>query len=208
METILLVGAGGHAKACIDVIEQQKMFEVIGLVGDENETGGTILGYPIIGTDAELPKLFKQSANALVTTGQIKTPETRIRLFDLLTQAGFNLPSVISPQAYVSNHAKIGSGSIVLHGAIVNAGAVIGDNCIINSRSLVEHDAMVGHHCHISTGAIINGDVSIGSGTFVGSGSVVRESIVIGERCVIGMGQLITGDCAANTQIPAAWVTV
>lgn len=201
LEPILLVGAGGHTKACIDVIEQEGRFSVIGLVGQESEVDSKILGYPVLGTDAELPVLLSKSRNALVTVGQIKSPEPRMRLFMLLEQNGFNLPAIISPMAYVSSHATIGTGSIVMHGAIVNAGAVVGRNCILNSKALVEHDAVVSDHCHISTGAIVNGAVNIGAGTFVGSGSVIRQCLNIGERCIIGMGQHLMFDCDAETQV-------
>jgi sugar O-acyltransferase (sialic acid O-acetyltransferase NeuD family) len=201
-EPILLCGAGGHAKACIDVIEQEGRFEVIGLVGKEDEVGGSILGYPVLGTDSDLAIFIKRSPNALVSIGQIKTPESRKRLFNLLKQSGYNLPKVISPRAYVSDHATVGPGSIVFHGAIVNAGAVVGSNCIINSQALVEHDAIVKEHCHISTGAIINGAAHIGAGTFIGSGSVIRERINIGDQCVIGMGQHVSVDCNDVAQVP------
>ena len=85
-ESILLVGAGGHARACIDVIEQEGRFTVVGLVGLPNEVGSRVLGYPVLGTDADLPALLGDYPHALVTVGQIKTPEPRIRLFDLLQQ--------------------------------------------------------------------------------------------------------------------------
>jgi sugar O-acyltransferase (sialic acid O-acetyltransferase NeuD family) len=201
-ESILLVGAGGHAKACIDVIEQEGRFSVVGLVGQADEVGSLILGYPVLGTDADLPALLNKSRNALVTIGQVTSPELRRRLFKVLEQMGYNLPTVISPIAFVSPHAKIGVGSIIMHGAIVNAGAVVGRNCILNSKALVEHDAIIGDHCHISTGALINGTAHIGTGTFVGSGSGVRQCLNVGEHSIIGMGQQVIVDCDAETRMP------
>ncbi len=35
-EKIILIGAGGHAESCIDVIEQEDRFEIAGLIGLEN----------------------------------------------------------------------------------------------------------------------------------------------------------------------------
>lgn len=202
LEPILLFGAGGHAKSCIDVIEQEGRFTIVGLIGKKDEVGSSILGYPIIGTDADLSILINKSQNALITIGQIKTPEPRIHLFNLLKQNGFNLPKIISPKAYVSTHATVGSGTVVFHGATVNAGAVIGDNCIINSHSLVEHDAIINEHCHISTGAVINGTARIGTGSFIGSGCGIREGISVGEQSVIGMGQKVIIDCDDKTRMP------
>lgn len=200
---ILVIGAGGHAKACIDVIEQEGRFSVTGLVGLPNEAGTIVFGYPVLGTDADLPALLGANRCALIGIGQIKTPEPRMRLFDLLERSGCSLPIIVSPRAYVSPHATVGLGSIVMHGAIINAGAVVGRNCIINSQSLIEHDVVVGDHCHIATGAEINSGVRIGSGTFIGSGSSVRQCLSIGERCLIGMGQRVLTDCKAGARMPA-----
>jgi sugar O-acyltransferase (sialic acid O-acetyltransferase NeuD family) len=199
---ILLIGAGGHARACIDVLEQEGRFAVAGLVGLPHEVGTQILGHPVLGTDLELPTLLGNYAHALISVGQIKTPEPRMRLFRLLEQHGCALPVIVSPRAYVSSHAKLGSGTIVMHGAIVNAGAAVGRNCILNSQALVEHDVVIADHCHVATAAAINSGVHIGEGTFIGSNSSVRQGINIGERCLIGMGQRVLADCVAGTCMP------
>ena len=202
--TILLVGCGGHAVACIDVIEAAGEYGVAGLVGLPAEFGKKVLGHAVLGTDDDLPALVARHRAALVVVGQVKTPEPRIRLFESLRAVGCELPVIVSPRAYVSKLATLGAGTIVMHGAVVNAGATIGRNCIINSQALVEHEAIIADHCHISTAAVINGGVRIGTGTFIGSNSSVRECISIGERCLIGMGQRLLADCASNTSIPSA----
>ena len=202
-EPIFLVGAGGHARACIDVIEQGGQFVVAGLVGQAHEVGASIFGYPVLGTDAEIPALCRQYASAVVAVGQIKTPEPRIRLFAMLEQHHARLPVIVSPRAYVSRHARVGTGSIVMHGAVVNAGATVGRNCIINTLALVEHDASIGDHCHISTSSAVNSGVRVGVGTFIGSGASVRQGLDIGERCVVGMGQQVLTDCESGTRLPA-----
>ena len=199
---ILLIGAGGHALSCIDVIEQEDCYDIIGLIGLESEVGNDVLGYPIIGCDKDLPNILKNKVNVLITIGQIKTYKLRKFFFDLTNSYGCYMPSIISSKAYVSSSSKIGEGTIIMHGAIINAGATIGSNCIINSRALIEHGVMIHDHCHIATASIINGDVTIGCGTFIGSGSIVRQSQIIGERCVIGMGQHIYYDCDSDIKIP------
>lgn len=200
--TILLVGAGGHAVACADVIEQEGRFVIGGLVGMPEEVESRIAGYDVVGTDADLPRLLGEHRHALVAVGQIKTPAPRIRLWEALTRGGWLLPTVVSPLAYVSSHSSIGAGTIIMHGAIVNAGATIGRNVIVNSQALVEHDVVIGDHCHIATGTLLNGGVTVGAGSFIGSGSIVRQGLVIAEGCVIGMGRRILADCPAGTHIP------
>jgi len=191
---IILIGAGGHCRSCMDVIEQQGRFAVAGVV-DRPGTGldGLVMGYPVLGTDHDLAALRNQYRYALITVGQIKTPEIRIRLFEQLIALDFELPVIQSPRSYVSRHAKIGSGTIVMHDALINTGVSIGDNCIINSKALIEHDAAVGAHCHISTGAVVNGNVCIGAGTFFGSNAVSVNGISIPDGSFIPAGSLERG---------------
>lgn len=186
--SLILIGAGGHAHSCIDVIEQQGHYHIAGLVGVPEEMSCEHLGYTVIATDDELQQLAKDYSYAFIAVGQIKSPDNRIRLYRQATKLGFQLPVIVSPNAYVSRHSTLGAGTIVMHGVIVNAGAKVGDNCIINTRVLVEHDVTVGDHCHISTGAILNGDVIIGAGSFIGSGSIIKEGVTLGKGCAVGMG--------------------
>jgi sugar O-acyltransferase (sialic acid O-acetyltransferase NeuD family) len=199
--SLILIGAGGHAHACIDVIDQDGQYKIAGLVGTPTELHAVHLGYSVVATDSDLPELAKVHDYALITLGQIRSPEGRMRLYRLATKLGFVFPVIIAPTAYVSRHATIGPGTIVMHGAIVNAGARVGSNSIINTRAVIEHDVTVEDHCHISTGAILNGNASIGEGTFVGSGSVVKEGISIGRGCLVGMGLSVRHDQADDSQL-------
>lgn len=189
---LLLIGAGGHAKSCADVIERGGSHRIAGVVGLPLEVGQRCLHYSIIAADSELSLLAKIHPNALICVGQIESPNPRIRLFDMALAAGFAMPAIISPLACVSSHAVIGEGTIVMHGAVVNADAVVGRNCIVNSQALIEHDSVVGDHCHISTKATLNGGANVGAGSFVGSGAIIREGLFLPERSFIKMGARVT----------------
>jgi sugar O-acyltransferase (sialic acid O-acetyltransferase NeuD family) len=198
MDKILLVGAGGHARSCIDVLEEKNQFEIAGLIEKGESISNNSLGYSVIGTDDDLKVLRQQYKNALITVGQIKSPKIRIKLYKLLKELDFTLPVIVSSRAYVSKHARIGEGSIVMHGVIINANAIIGNNCIINNHALIEHDVVIGDHCHIATGAIINGEVSVENETFIGSGAVTKQAIAIGKNCVIGAGVVLKNNIESN----------
>jgi sugar O-acyltransferase (sialic acid O-acetyltransferase NeuD family) len=190
---IVLIGAGGHARSCIDVIEQQRLYKIAGLVGTAEQLNETVLGYRVIAIDEDLDLLVARCPNVLIAVGQIKNPSLRMRLFNRAIKAGFNLPTIISPHAYVSKHATLGRGSIVMSGAVINAGVRIGDNCIINTRATLEHDSVIADHCHISTGVLINGGVTVGQGTFIGSGSIIRDNTIVRDNQVLTMGSIYHG---------------
>lgn len=198
MDKILLIGSGGHARACIDVIENTNQFKIAGFIEKDESMTDANLGYPIIGIDNDLSSLRQQYSHALITIGQIKSPKVRVKLYQLLKELDFTMPAIISPHAYVSKHAQIGEGTIIMHGTVVNANAKIGKNCIINTQTLIEHDAVIGDHCHIATGAIINGAVSVGDKTFVGSGAITNQGISIENNCIIGAGVIIKSGIKPN----------
>lgn len=200
LSNLILIGAGGHARSCIEVIEQEKKYKIVGLVGLEQELGYKHLGYKVIATDNMLQGLSKDNPFALISVGQILSSEIRIKLYIHALNAGFKFPTIISPKAYVSPHAKIGRGSIVMHGAVINSGVIIGENCIINTNSLVEHDSKIEDHCHISTGVILNGEVLIESGSFIGSGAIVRERITIGTNSIVGMGLTVRTNLGSKSK--------
>ena len=180
---IILVGAGGHAQSCIDVIESEGKFEIIGLIDNLKKIGTKISGYKVIGKDKELE-----------TIGQIKSPNLRKKSFNTLKKYGFKIPYICSPKSIISKHSIIAEGVIVHHGAIINSGTEIGRNSIINTNSLIEHNCKIGEFSHISTSVVINGDTVIGKRTFVGSGSIIKNSIKISENSIIPMGSRIFKD--------------
>lgn len=174
-DSILLIGGGGHCKSCIDVIEQEGMFRIAGIVDAPEKQGSKVLGYEVLGSDDDLPGLVESCPNVLITLGHVKSPTRRMELFDHLKRLGARFPVIRSSLSYVSPHAQVGEGTIIMHYAVLNAGAEVGRNCIVNTKALIEHDVVVGDNSHVSTGAIVNGGVRIGAGTFIGSNSVFQE---------------------------------
>ena len=83
MKEIILIVGGGHCKAVIDVIEQEGKFQIAGIVDNSVLIETVVLGYPVIGSDSDLNTLVKIHTHAIVTVGQIKLPDTRIKLFNL-----------------------------------------------------------------------------------------------------------------------------
>ena len=176
-------------------------FRAAGIVERPEYQGDEVAGVPVVGSDSDLPGLIAAGNAALVTVGQILSPDPRIRLYSRLLELGARLPAVVARTAHVAGNAEVGGGTIVMQMVMVGPAARIGVNCIINSRALVEHDVRVGDHCHVATGALVNGGCTIGTGAFIGSGAVLKQGIRIGERAVIGMGCVVDRDVAAGAKL-------
>lgn len=189
MKDIYLIGAGGHSVSCVDVIEAEGKYRIRGFFDSIERKGQKVLGNTIIGSDEDIGKYVGPETFFLITVGQIKTPEVRMKIYKNLKDLGARMATVISPRAYVSKYATIGEGTIVLHDALVNANVEVGVNCIVNTKSLIEHDSIVAGHSHISTAVVINGGCRIGEGSFVGSNSVLKEGSIIPERAILRAGE-------------------
>lgn len=191
MQDLILIGGGGHCKSCIDVIEQENKFNIVGILDTAKKVGNEILGYKIIGTDSDIKKLVDKNYFFLITVGQIDSAKIRINILKQLKKYNAKIATIISPRAQVSKHSKIGEGSIIMHDAFVNAGVVIGDNCIINTKSLLEHDVKIGNNCHISIASVLAGEVEIGDNSFVGANSTIVQCVKISNGSFIKAGSLI-----------------
>ena len=192
MKNLILIGGGGHCKSVIDVAESAG-YTILGILDRSIQEGETVLGYKVLGND-DLVAPFIDKAEFLVTVGQIKSPDIRIRLNKMVKEAGGKLATVIASTAHVSRHALLGEGTVVMHQAVVNAGAHIGTGCIINTFSNIEHDVKIGDFCHVSTGAMINGEAQIGNNSFVGSQSVVNQCVKVCDNTVIASGSVVNKD--------------
>lgn len=190
-QDIILIGGGGHCKSCIDVIESTGLYNIAGIVDETLDLDETVLGYPIIGQDGDLPELRKKFSHAFITVGQIKSSAIRKKIFNALTELNFEVPSITASTAHIAKNVVLGRGTIVMHQALVNSSTVIGENCIINSKALVEHDCEIGDNTHISTASVINGTVKIESDCFIGSSSSLVNNITIANNTFIGINSVV-----------------
>ncbi len=190
---LILIGGGGHCKACIDVIEQSKQFDIIGILDNRLSVGEQVLGNTVLGKDSDIVKYCQQGVYFLITVGHIKSYKVRKKLYELVSNNGGKHAIVISPRAYVSSSAVIGQGTIVMHDALVNVDANVGVNCIVNTKALIEHDAVIENHCHISTASVVNGGTLIREGSFLGSNAVTKEYVETMQADFINAGSLFRG---------------
>ena len=191
MEKILIIGAGGHARSCIDVIQSEEKYEISGLIVNKNTNQKNCSKYKIIGTDDDLLNIRKKIRNAHIGIAHMGSIKIRERIISNLIAMNFNFPAIKSKESYVSSLSKITSGSAIMHGCIINAFSSIGSFSIINTGSIIEHDVIIGKNCHIAPGTIINGGVKIGNNVFIGSGSIIHQEIEIPKNSIIPSSSLV-----------------
>lgn len=57
MDKIIIAGISGHSKVLIDIVEKEQKYEIAGLTDKFHSQGTNVLGYPVLGTDEDIPKI-------------------------------------------------------------------------------------------------------------------------------------------------------
>lgn len=194
MESIVVVGGGGHAKVIISILKKIGQYRIVGYTDSNNL--GPILGVSYSGNDHILEQLYKDHKvkSAVIGIGQIDNSQERRKLAGLLKEIGFCIPSIVSPQAVINEDVTIAEGTVLMDGAVINSGTRIGSFCIVNTNASVDHDSQIGDFVHIAPGSVICGGVKVGNNSLIGTGASVIQNRSIASDCVVGAGSVIVVD--------------
>ncbi len=199
MEKYIVLGAGGHAKIVLDILESGGK-EIAGLT-DAVQTG-KCLGYPILGPDSILEELKEQGINcAAMGIGNVGKPAIRDKVYNYAKELGFAFPNVIHPTSIVSASAHLEEGIVAAAGSVINPDARIGSLAIINTGAVVEHEVTLGYGVHVAPNATVLGAASVGDNTFCGAGSVILPMVHVGKNVIIGAGAVIREDVPDDSVI-------
>ena len=195
MDSIVLIGGGGHCGVVIDVLNKCKELAIYGIVDSKLTKDDSLLGYPVIGGDDILPKLFTAGIRkAFIAVGSVGNCDVRKRIYDNLNKIGFEMPAIVHPQAIVAQDVIIGKGVFIAAGAVIGPRVKIGNNAIINTSSSIDHDCCISDFVHIAPGVTLCGGVKVGQETHIGVGAKVVQYINIGNNCMIKAGVIVKRD--------------
>lgn len=199
---LLLVGGGGHCRSVLDCVLRAGAYDALGIVEREGTAEKTVLGVPVVGYDADLPRLLADGWQyAAVTLGSIGATTRRRALYQQLKALGFQFPVIADPSAVISSHAELAEGAFIGKRAVINAGSSVGVCAILNTGSVVEHDCTVGDFVHVSPGAVICGAVQAEANAHIGAGAAVMQGIHIGQNAIIGAGSVIIRNIPADCTV-------
>ena len=210
MTKVVIWGASGHARVVADIVRLMACYEVVGFLDnvDASRIGQAFDGSVVLGGEEQLPAL--RSAGVDYVALGVGDNNARLKLGDVVLEAGFKLVTAVHPAATVANNAYLAEGAVLCAGSVVNPCAHVARLAIINTRASVDHDCEIGEGVHLAPGACIAGNVRVGRATTLGIGSAVRDGIVIGEQSMIGAGAVVVSDLPDNVTaygVPAKVMT-
>ena len=143
-KNLLIIGAGQYGALVREVAEATGLFERISFLDDKNPIA--------IGKLSDYAKYREEYDCAIVAIG---AAQVRIEWIEKLETAGFELPVLIHPSAWVSPSAVLRSASLVEPMAVVHTGTAIEKGGLLCAGSVVNHNSHVGCCCQIDCNAVV-----------------------------------------------------
>jgi sugar O-acyltransferase (sialic acid O-acetyltransferase NeuD family) len=179
---VAIVGAGGYGRVVLDVLLASGFGDrVLGFYDDAHAAlSGEVRGVPILGDVGMLKSMLSVEPVHVVVA--ITDNGARLQVANSLRGLGARFLTAVHPEAYVSEAAIMGDGSVVTAGAIVHPDAAVGSHCFLGPRSVVDRDAEVGAGTWISAGAVVGPGARVGARVVLGQNSSVdRKAAVDGD---------------------------
>lgn len=206
-QPVIIFGGGGQGKTLIDLLRLLDAFTIAGIIDDGLPQGSTVMDVPVLGGITQLPELRRQGIRlALNAVGGIGNVDARIRVFDLLAEAGFEFPAVVHPSACVESSAVLEDGVQV--GALTYVGSLarVGFGTLINAHVCVSHDCRIGRVVNLSPGALLAGGVQVEDYAQIGMGATVNINLTVGSRARIGNGATVKSAVPAGVRVYAGTI--
>jgi UDP-perosamine 4-acetyltransferase len=188
---VVIVGAGGHAKALVEGLTAR---------------GARIVAYvdpqPASWLDARHctsdDEFDDREAVVVIGIGGTKPEELarRCGIAKTWRERGFGLPAVVHPTAIVSTMVRLEAAAQIMAGAIIQPGAVVGGMAIINTGAIIEHDAHIGEGTHVAPGAVVLGAAKVGKSAMIGANAVVLPGADVPDGALVRAASIWQGGAA------------
>lgn len=167
MSNLLILGAGGFGRTVREMTLCMGKWEKIMCLDDSSRQDY------VIGKCNDYSQFAEEFEEAYPAFGD---NAFRLEWVNTLMEAGYTVPAIVHPTAFVSPSAKLGAGTIVMQNAVVNTNTVVGKGTLINCGAVVDHDNVIGEGVHIGLGSVIKACCKIEDCQKVEAGLVIKST--------------------------------
>jgi len=188
MNNISIIGAGGHTRSSIKILQNyfhDSMFHIYDDSFVENRREN-ILGIELVGNIQQVDSHSK----VFLSIGDNAKRELLFHKFNNQVIKD----NLFHGTAIIENDVVLGESNQFFANSYINTLSIIGNNNIINTNALIEHETKIGNNNHISVGVKICGRVVIGNNCMIGAGVVIIDKISICNDVIIGAGAVVIQD--------------
>ena len=182
-EKLLLVGAGGLGRVAL---EHASINYDCAFVDDADIT--EVDGVQVVGKITDIDKLFLEYRKLIVCIGNNSIRESIYRAAKVI---GYSFPNIVASSAYISPHAKIGCGCIILNNVVIQNNAVLGDGAVISPGVELHHDSTIGNNVLIYTNSVVRSLTHVGDRAWIGSTVSISTRAVVEADAIINDGSVV-----------------
>jgi len=195
---LIIVGAGGHALSVADAALSAG-WTVVGFYSPDGAGPSLTLG-PVL-SSLDSPDL-SDTAFAL----GIGTNHSRETVAEDISKRfpQTEIVSVVHATAWVSPHATVHPGAVILAHTSVGPGSTVGRGALLNTGASLDHESSLGDYASLGLGARTGGNVSVGERTMIGIQAGIVHGVRVGSDCVVGGHSFVNSDLDNNI---VAWGT-
>ncbi len=172
---LLIVGAGGFGAAAAEAAQATGLFELAGFVDDRWPELARVAAGPVIGKVSDLAALRHRGDAVAFAIGNNAVRE---RAFEQATAAGFALPAIVHPAAWLAPGVRLGAAVLVMARAVIGVGAVLGDGVLVNAGAVLDHDCDVGRFAHVGIAASMGGGARLAASATLPQATALRAGAV------------------------------
>lgn len=197
---LVIIGAGGHGRDVLDVVEAAGGFEVLGFLDD---------GDPAVAPLAARGSRLLGAVSALADLGDVSVligigdASMRAQLAERIagTPGLGPSPAVVHPSASLGWGMVAGAGTVVVAGAVLSGNVSLGRHTYVGHNVTIGHDSVLEDFATVFPGATVSGAVRVGRAATIGANAAIRQGLTIGEGAVVGMGAVVIADVAAGSTV-------
>ena len=161
---LLILGAGQYGHVVRETAQTMGCFSEIAFLDDNNPKA--------VGKLADYLPLRQKYTCAFVAMGN---PDLRQMWMDRLEAAGYELPVLVHPRAYIAPSARLEKGTIAEPMVVVNTEAVVEAGGLLCAGCIVNHNAMVKSFCQIDCNAVVAAGATVPEKTKVAAGTLYAK---------------------------------
>ena len=193
MKNIIVYGAGEFGSLISNIVSYHSDLNIVAYGDDNTEKIGQFIDEKPIFSDEDLLK-FAQENEVKYAISSIGNNKIRAEKYSFLKNKGFQMLSLVHPQALIDTKVTYGDNVIIEMGTAIHTNSSIGNNVFLGG------DALIGHHNKIGNHVLVGGNVSFGGAVIVedyvsiGVGASIKPGVRLGKGSVVGVGAAVVKD--------------
>ena len=194
VQRLVVMGAGGHAREVLDVLESLPDGPARERTTVFTEPGSTTAAAAALVRQRGYELVDDLPADATHYLPAVGEPGLRRRFARLAEDRGLEPVRAVSPLSTVPTVVRDAPGLVVFPRSHISTAVTLGRHCHLNTGCSLSHDSRLGDQVTLSPGVLLAGGVVVEDDAFLGVGAVVLPGRRIGRGAVVGGGAVVVHD--------------